>query len=132
MSNLVGAIRNSYQKNKDNVTFLFTIWGQFIDHDIVHIPSSKTDSMIIRIPRCDKFLDSDCNGQRSIPFGRSLFSNKSTTRLPFSDITVWIDGSMIYGSTDIEAKNLRSFNRGQLKVSQIDGRLLPSDSKVSG
>lgn len=132
MSNLVGTARSPYQKNKDNVTFLLTIWGQFIDHDIVHIPSSKTDSMIIRIPRCDKFLDSDCNGQRSIPFGRSLFSNVSNPRLPFSDITFWIDGSMIYGSTETESKNLRSLNRGQLKVSGIDGRLLPSDSKVSG
>lgn len=34
ISNQVGTARSNIQLNRENVNFLFTIWGQFIDHDI--------------------------------------------------------------------------------------------------
>lgn len=34
ISDVVGVARNKIQLNKENVTLAFTIWGQFIDHDI--------------------------------------------------------------------------------------------------
>lgn len=36
ISNTVGAARIPFNKNKNNVTLAFTLWGQFIDHDIEH------------------------------------------------------------------------------------------------
>lgn len=41
-------------------------------------------------------------------------------------LTSYIDGSAVYGSTDDEAKELRAFRNGQLKVSS--GKLLPIDT----
>lgn len=57
--------------------------------------------MHISVPRCDKIFDVDCKGGRAIPFTRSLFAAGSFPRVPINDITTWIDGSMIYGSTDL-------------------------------
>lgn len=68
--------------------------------------------MPIPVPRCDKIFDVDCKGDRAIPFTRSLFVNGSTPRAPLSDITAWIDASMIYGSSELQAKKLRSFSEG--------------------
>lgn len=36
ISNTVGAARTPINRNKKNVTLAFTLWGQFIDHDIEH------------------------------------------------------------------------------------------------
>lgn len=33
-SDEIGSIRKDIQMNQDKVTLLFTMWGQFIDHDI--------------------------------------------------------------------------------------------------
>lgn len=50
--------------------------------------------------------------------------------MPINDITTWIDGSMIYGSSNEHAKKLRTFIGGKLKTDDIGGRLLPNDHKV--
>merc|ERR1719483_854081 len=54
-------------------------------------------------------------------FARSLASPSLTcglqTREQLNQITHWLDGSNIYGSTEEEAKYLRS-SRGQLKISK--------------
>ena len=109
ISDEVGAVRTRAQLNKENVTMAFTIWGQFIDHDIEHSPSSDNDTFHIPIPRCDKFFDADCNGSRSIPFTRSIFINGPGPRTPINALTAWIDGSMVYGTSEAQAAKLRSF-----------------------
>ncbi len=82
------------------MTLAWTIWGQFIDHDMEHSQSSDNEVFHIPIPRCDKFLDSDCNGTRVIPFTRSLFSTDARgVRTPLNALTAWIDASMIYGTS---------------------------------
>jgi peroxidase len=103
----------------------WTIWGQFIDHDIEHSPSSDNDTFHIPIPRCDKFFDADCNGSRVIPFTRSIFNLSPTgVRTPINALTTWIDGSMIYGSSVAQSNNLRSFKQGKLRTDST-GRMLP-------
>lgn len=34
ISNTIGAARKPINRNKNNVTLAFTLWGQFIDHDM--------------------------------------------------------------------------------------------------
>lgn len=55
--------------------------------------------MNIPIPRCDFFLDLDCNGSRAIPFLRSMTDPISSPKTPINSITTWIDASMVYGNT---------------------------------
>lgn len=115
--------------NRENVTMAFTIWGQFIDHDIEFSPSSDNDTFHIPIPRCDKFFDADCNGTRVIPFTRSIFINQPGPRTPINALTAWIDASMVYGTSESQAKKLRSFVEGRLKT-DISGRMLPDGKRV--
>lgn len=123
-------MRPKAQLNKENVTLAFTIWGQFLDHDIEHSPSSADDLMHIPIPKCDKFFDADCNGTRVIPFSRSIFVREgSGPRAPINELTAWIDASMVYGASEEQAKKLRSFKEGKLKTDDT-GRLLPTGKRV--
>lgn len=62
---MIGAIRRNMQLNKENVTFLFTIWGQFIDHDLDRTQSGSAISM--NIP----------DGFNTILFTRSATDNKT-------------------------------------------------------
>ena len=36
---------------------LFTIWGQFLDHDISLTQTVEGEDMNIHIPWCDEFMD---------------------------------------------------------------------------
>ena len=66
-----------------------------------------------------------------IPVTRSIFdlrtgNNPSNPRQQISNVTAWIDGSMIYGSDEQRANWLRTFEQGKLKVSpHSTGDLLP-------
>ena len=39
------------------LSMMFTIWGQFIDHDISLVKTIEEEHMNIPIPWCDEFLD---------------------------------------------------------------------------
>src|SRR4029078_8322928 len=64
-------------------------------------------------------------------FFRSLFNPTSGTRTSnpreqITDITSWIDGSLVYGSDKAKADTLRTFIKGQLKTTA--GNLPPTDA----
>jgi len=122
--------------DSDN-TILVMQMGQFIDHDITHTPNHGIQCCArngafpasfdaekcspIRMAANDPFW----KGKKTcMNFARSLSSPslkcELQSREQLNQITHWIDGSNIYGSTVDEAMYLRS-SRGQLKISKQGG-----------
>ncbi len=104
------------------------VFGQFIDHDITLIGESETEPALISVPECDAVFDPMCLGQSAILMMRSeaMEGTGVTTEAPrmyANQISAYIDGSAVYGSTVERANWLRTFEEGKLKTST--GDLLP-------
>ena len=93
----------------------FVIWGQFMDHDVGLTEVNDEETMPIKIPVCDPFMDAECSGNKTIPFKRSNFMPESKVRDQMNSITGWVDASQVYGSSEEVADRLRTFHMGQLK-----------------
>ncbi|XP_046548359.1 peroxidase-like [Haliotis rubra] len=133
-------------------------FGQFLDHDITSTPiQSGVDGSHVRC--CTEDLseeskakinmnpeDRDICFPITIPendpmfkprtcmsFVRSIQISNTDCRLApaeqLNQITAYIDGSMVYGSSLAEMRTLRAFDRGLLKTSAND--LLPEDKEPS-
>ncbi|MCA9014014.1 MAG: peroxidase family protein [Planctomycetaceae bacterium] len=129
ISNVIAAADSS-ETNDRYLTDLFWIWGQFIDHDITLTGSAldadgnPLESFPIEVPTGDPFFDPDGSGDDVINLNRSAFElDEDGVRQQINQITAFIDGSMIYGSSEELAAELRTFDGGLLKTS--DGDLLP-------
>jgi peroxidase len=101
-------------------------WGQFIDHDmmITPIPTTGAEEFDIPVPTCDLQqdgshgpFDPNCTGTATITFQRSAFTpDINGVRQQLNGNTHWLDGSMIYGSDDARAQELRTLDgTGHLK-----------------
>jgi len=153
------SISNSLSAGSDPLdtdnTVLVMQMGQFIDHDITHTPNhgiqccgrngafpasfDAEKCSPIRISNTDPFW----KGKKTcMNFARSLSSPSLKcglqTREQLNQITHWIDGSNIYGSTEEDAEYLRAAG-GKLKESSQRGHQgsLPScarepSGKVTG
>lgn len=98
------------------------VWafGQFIDHDFGLTPDGA-EPMNISVPQGDPMFDPFNTGQAIIPMVRNLFdpstgTNTQNPRLHPNEITAFIDGSGVYGSDELRANWLRTFEGGKLKV----------------
>ena len=106
-------------------------WGQFIDHDITLTGANHLEDAVpfpIAVPIGDPFFDPFGTGTQQIDLTRSSVSEGSGIDSPaeqINEITAFIDGSMVYGSSEDVAVSLRSFEGGRLRTS--DGDLLPTD-----
>ena len=106
-------------------------WGQFMDHDIslTDEVASADRSFDIAVPWGDPWFDPGEAGDKSIHFNRA-FSDPATgtdlanPREQMNEITSWIDGSMVYGSSDERASALRT-NDGTGRLRMSRGALLP-------
>ncbi|WP_425410429.1 peroxidase family protein [Hyphococcus sp.] len=106
-------------------------WGQFIDHDFALGDGVRTGdrSFDIPIPAGDPWFDPMGAGGKSIHFDRALFDEETGTDLSnprehMNEITSWLDGSMVYGSSDARAAALRA-NDGTGRLKTSAGELLP-------
>jgi hypothetical protein len=132
---LVDHVDEAVPNDRDLSSFLF-VWGQFLDHDLdlTTTPKSDGETANIEVPTGDPEFDPDATGEQVIPLTRSNFDDTTGTdvdnpRQQVSDITAWIDGSMIYGSDDETAASLREFAGGRMLIGS-DG-LLPTDENGS-
>jgi peroxidase len=135
-----------------NLTLMMMQWGQFVDHDLDHTPIVKgenstgvsccqngkplpsnlrhPDCFPIEIPADDSFYQSF--GQRCMEFVRSLPAPRKECNLgpreQMNQITAYIDGSNIYGSSEKRARSLRTGVGGKLITQKNRGTdLLPSN-----
>ncbi|XP_067657667.1 peroxidase-like [Haliotis asinina] len=133
-------------------------WGQFLDHDITSTPiQSGVDGSHVRC--CTEDLSEDSKAKinmnpedrdicypitipasdpmfrprKCMSFVRSIQVSNAECKLApaeqLNQITAYIDGSMVYGSSIAEMRTLRAFDRGLLKTSAND--LLPEDKEPS-
>lgn len=88
-------------------------WGQFIDHDINLIHAGTTEYAPIVVPDGDPVFTAGT----TIPFFRSEYEGGTSAADPraySNEITHWLDGSMVYGSSEERATALRSYSGGRL------------------
>lgn len=98
--------------NTYNTTDFLWQWGQFVDHDIDLTDGGADESEDIVVPDGDVYFDPDNTGTVVIAFNRALYdpdTGTSTTnpREQENEITSWIDGSMVYGSSEERNTALR-------------------------
>lgn len=114
--------------DRDNRSDYIWVFGQFMDHEITLVSPNQVEPVHIPVPACDENFDPNCDGIARIPMTRSTFKEGTGTdegnpRIYVNEVTHWIDGSAVYGSTPQRSTWLRSFQDGKLKVSK--GNLLP-------
>lgn len=124
ISNICVAQSRSLPNSKGASDFLWQ-WGQFVDHDIgLSDNSSSTQAFDIPVPAGDPCFDPSNTGTNVISFFRSDYRMVDGVRQQLDINTAYLDGSMIYGSDDNRAMELRTLDgTGHLKTSA--GDLLP-------
>ncbi|XP_047106003.1 peroxidase-like [Schistocerca piceifrons] len=136
----------------DNYTLLVMQWGQFLDHDLTHTPINfgqsgtgitccengdiiapskrHPDCFPILIPNNDRTFSRF--GERCMEFVRSLPAPRPECnfgpREQMNQITGYLDGSNIYGSSDDAQRELREFRGGRLRIQNFRGKaMLPEN-----
>ncbi|CAG2060863.1 unnamed protein product [Timema podura] len=127
-------------------------WGQFLDHDLTHTPISRGQSgsglsccrngdvvsQELRHPDCFPIiLPNDDHifaklGEHCMEFVRSLPAPRPECnfgpREQMNQVSGYLDGSNIYGSTRGGQREIREFTGGRLKVQNVRGKsLLPQN-----
>ncbi len=132
VSNTVATHPDDPVKNDRYLSNMVYAWGQFIDHDLdLTTTASPTQSFNIAVPTGDPQFDPGSTGTQVIPLSRSTYdvntgTSVSNPRQQVNSLTSFLDGSVVYGSDAVRAAALRTFNGGQLKVSE--GDLLPANT----
>lgn len=123
------AAQTTTEVNDRGLTDLIWVFGQFIDHDLdLSEGGSETEDFSIEVPTGDIFFDPFGTGEATISLSRSPSDNDTGTSTDnpleqLNDITAFLDGSVVYGSDEVRAAELRTFEGGRLATSE--GDLLP-------
>nr|XP_045012332.1 dual oxidase 2 isoform X2 [Jaculus jaculus] len=117
-----------------NRTVLGVFFGYHVLSDLVSVetPGCPAEFLNIHIPRGDPVFDPEQRGDVVLPFQRSRWDPKtgqspSNPRDLTNQVTGWLDGSAIYGSSHSWSDALRSFSGGRLAAGRDPA--FPRDSQ---
>ena len=140
------------QPSRINSALLMAV-GQFIDHDLTHVPMKTSDGkpidccsnrnknfdpsedavcFPIMIPESDPFFKKRKNCMNFPRSEGALDLNCQPGPLQqINQITHWLDASNVYGSKESESRKLRAFTGGLLRTQNAPdgGQLLPRDTE---
>ncbi|XP_072818613.1 dual oxidase 2 isoform X1 [Vicugna pacos] len=109
------------QPSRRNRTVLGVFFGYHVLSDLVSVekPGCPAEFLNIHIPPGDPVFDPDQRGDVVLPFQRSRWDpetgqSPSNPRDLTNEVTGWLDGSAIYGSSHSWSDELRSFSGGRL------------------
>ena len=122
-------VRNSSESAPSGITHMVMQWGQFLDHDIDLSPVFDVECGCSHTRRCipipvdvhdGMFGNDTVNSGKCLSFSRSipacqLESAASLPRGQINQVTSFIDGSQVYGSSQELALSLRLMTGGLLK-----------------
>lgn len=115
--------------NDRNLSAYIYIWGQFIDHDLDRTGTARPlEPFNVAVPTGDPVFDPSGTSTQTNPLNRSIYdaaTRATNPRQQITQVTSWLDGSMIYGSDAATAASLRTMMGGQLKTTM--GNLPPTD-----
>lgn len=131
ISNVLAAQGEQEIVNDRVLSAMIYAWGQFIDHDLDLTRGGNSELMRIPVPAGDPFFDPAGTGTQTINTFRSAAAagtgvSRANPRQQINDITAWLDGSMVYGSSAATAAGLRSFPGGEMRLGP--NGLLPTDA----
>ncbi|XP_027725983.1 dual oxidase 2-like [Vombatus ursinus] len=113
-----GASGNASLRNR---TVLGVFFGYHVLSEVVSVERSgcPAEFMNIQIPKGDEVFDPDDTGSVVLPFQRSEWDpltgkSPNNPRDQINQVTSWLDGSAIYGSSHSWSDALRSFSGGEL------------------
>ncbi|XP_074091404.1 dual oxidase 2 isoform X2 [Macrotis lagotis] len=115
----------SGRSSLQNRTVLGVFFGYHVLSEVVSVerPGCPAEFMNIQIPAGDEVFDPDFTGNVVLPFQRSQWDpqtgqSPNNPRDQINQVTSWLDGSAIYGSSHSWSDALRSFSGGKLASGQ--------------
>ena len=106
-----------------NLSDMNWVWGQFISHDIDFTPTAIFDTKLQSLERIQiSAPENDPHyreNQTMMSVFRSLYDvrtgfSRENNREQINTVTPWLDGSVIYGTSEQRANELRTFEGGKL------------------
>lgn len=128
LSNVLGAESAEVLNDRFLSDFIY-VFGQMVDHDLdLTVNATPSEPFNIPVPAGDPIFDPAGSGNQVLLMNRSKSDPTTGTgignpRQQINEVTSWLDGSQIYGSSEQRARALRTLEGGRLKTSA--GNLLP-------